>query len=136
MLASSASIPNKQFDGIVQIIGSRVNPETRTLPVHCLITEAAGLLKPDMFANVQIFVGETRESLTVPSSALINEDGHQHVFVRSGQEFIKREVEVNQIVDDLAVIESGLEEGEQIAVEGAFIISSESQKSDLKGHDH
>jgi RND family efflux transporter MFP subunit len=131
----TASAPGKTFDGIVQVIGGRIDPETRTLPVQCLVTGSGGALKPEMFATVSIAVGEPKEAVAVPTSAIVEEDGMRFVFVESGGKFERLEVKTDGEQDGFVAVLSGLREGERIAVEGAFVISSELKKSELKGHE-
>lgn len=131
----TASAPGKTFEGIVQVIGAKIDPETRTLPVQCLVTGSGGALKPEMFATVGIAVGEPRESVAVPTTAIVEEDGMRFVFVESNGKFERREVKTDGEQAGFVAVLSGLDPGERIAVEGAFVIASELKKSELKGHE-
>jgi len=133
---SVASLPNREFDAIIQVVGTRVDPKTRSIPVQCLVTESNGLLKPDMFAKVFIGVGQPTTKLVIPKSALVMEGGKSFVFAKHGEAFEKHEVVLGEQDGSRVVVLSGIEEGETIASKGAFILASEQKKSELKGHEH
>jgi len=131
-----ASLPGREFEGVVQVVGTRVDPKTRSIPAQCLITGAAGQLKPDMFATVHLGIGSARRELVVPMSAIVTQDRKTFVFVKEGEAFEKREVEIGERDGDRVAVETGLKEGDVVASKGAFILSSEQKKDELKGHDH
>lgn len=131
-----ASLPDREFEGIVQVVGTRVDPKTRSIPVQCLVTETRRQLKPDMFGKVFIGIGQVRPSLVIPKSALVFEGGKSFVFAKHGDAFEKHEVVLGDQDANRVVVLSGIEEGETIASKGAFILASEQKKSELKGHEH
>jgi cobalt-zinc-cadmium efflux system membrane fusion protein len=130
-----ASLPGREFEGIVQVVGTRVDPKTRCIPAKCLIDGSAGMLKPEMFATVRLGVGSVREGLIVPLSAIVTEDKKTFVFVKQGQAFEKHEILVMERDGDRVAVESGLEDGAVIASKGAFVLLSEQKKDELKGHE-
>jgi len=131
-----ASLPGVEFLGKVQVVGVRVDPKTRAIPAQCLIEDARGRLKPDMFATVHLGIGAARKQLAVPASALVTEGSSTFVFVKKGDAFEKRLVEVGDRDGGRVSITSGLDAGDIVAARGAFVLSSEQKKGDLKGHDH
>lgn len=131
-----ASLPGQVFDGIVQVVGSRVDPKTRSIPAQCLVTNAGGRLKPDMFAKVRLGVGSMNRAMVVPQSAILTEGKKSYVFVKDGDAFDRHEVELGQQNGDQVSILSGLEAGDIVVSEGVFVLASELKKADLKGHDH
>lgn len=130
-----ASLPGTPFIAEVRIVGSRVDPKTRSIPVHCLVLNANGRLKPEMFANVRIGVGVKVRALIVPKSAVLTEDRKTFVYVKDGEGFDKHEVKLGLEDGDTVAILSGIKEGDEIAAEGAFVLSSEQKKDELKGHE-
>ncbi|MGE3127671.1 MAG: efflux RND transporter periplasmic adaptor subunit [Fimbriimonadaceae bacterium] len=130
------SLPDRKFEGVVQVVGTRIDPKTRSVPVQCLVTETRGQLKPDMFGKVFIGIGRARPSLVIPKSAVVMEGGKAFVFAKHGDAFEKHEVTLGDQAADRVVVLSGIEEGETIASKGAFILASEQKKGELKGHEH
>jgi RND family efflux transporter MFP subunit len=131
-----ASHPGEVFSGVVQVVGSRIDPKTRSIPAQCLISKAAGRLKPDMFATVSLTVGSISRGLVIPKSAVITEGEKSFAFVKEGDKFEKRELAIGRGLPDFVNVASGLKEGELVASKGAFVLSSEQKKDELKGHDH
>lgn len=128
-----AALPDREFQGIVQIVGGHIDAKTRSIPVQCLIVSAGGVLVPDMFATVHLGVGDSKRELTVARTAIVTEDRKSFVFVKLDGKFEKREVQLGSMLGDSVAILSGLKEGEQVAVRGGFVLQSESKKDELKG---
>lgn len=126
----------KTYSGVVQAIGGRVDSKTRSIPVQCLITGTAGALKPEMFAKVRIGTGASSRQIAVPKSAILTEGSESFVFVKEGEAFEKRAVALGAQDGEFVAVISGLKEGDQIAVKGVFVLSSELKKGELKGHEH
>lgn len=125
--------PGKVFAGVVQTLGSSVDEKTRSLPVRCLVENRDGRLKPDMFARVALTTGKGGSAVYVPSAA-IDEDGEERfVYVGKQGGYEKRSVKIGHATATTAQIVSGLKPGESVAVEGVFVLKSESKKDELKG---
>lgn len=131
-----AGLAGREFGGVVQIVGSRVDPKTRSIPVQCLIAGAGGALKPDMFATVHLGVGSTVKTLVVPKTAIVTEDKETFLFVKKGEDFERREVVLGTENGDEVAVKEGLQAGEEVVAKGAFILKSEQKKDELKGHEH
>lgn len=130
-----AARPNELFAGRIEVVGSRIDPKTRAIPVQCLITGARGRLKPEMFANVQVEYGKKRSVITTAFGALVSEGTKRFVFVKEGEGFSRKEVVTGQRQDDRIEITSGLKVGDAVAVDGAFVLNSQLKKDELKGHE-
>ncbi|MBL8059425.1 MAG: efflux RND transporter periplasmic adaptor subunit [Chthonomonas sp.] len=130
------AVPNAEFQGIVQVVSSRVDPKTRAIPVECLVTNSGGRLKPDMFGTVHIGYGESSNSIAIPRSALVQEAGKSFVFVKDDHGFAKREVTLGARAGNLVAVSKGLVEGETLVTKGGFVLASELKKGELKGHEH
>lgn len=128
-----AALPSREFRGVVQVVGSRIDSKTRSIPVQCLIEASDGALVPDMFATVHLGVGGARRGIVVPLSAIVTEDRKSFVFVKVAGKFDKREVELGARSGPNIAVKSGVNEGDQVAVEGAFVLKSESKKDELQG---
>ena len=123
--ARFTAYPGKVFEGKIAAVLPEANVETRTLRVRMEFPNPQQLLKAGMFAQVQI-AGSAQETLVVPSDAVIRTGKRSVVFV-SGRpgEFRPVEIEVGHERDGKLVVLSGLEEGQQVAVSGQFLIDSE-----------
>jgi Cu(I)/Ag(I) efflux system membrane fusion protein len=129
--------PGRAFDGKVTFIYPTLNSATRTVQVRMEIANPDGLLKPAMFANVQIEAGSSAKVLAVPASAVIDSGTRQIVLVRLAEgRFAPRPVSLGRRGDDYIEISGGVAEGEQVVTAANFLIDAESNlKAALSGMD-
>ena len=66
--------PERVFEGVVQYVGAQVRETTRDLPVEAVVPNSDGLLRPGMFASLELELGETPQP-TVPTTALRRREG-------------------------------------------------------------
>ena len=133
---SVAALPGRSFEGVVQVVGSRIEAKTRTVPVQCLVSGAAGALKPEMFATVHIASGPGEEALSILKTAIVKEAGKTYVFVRHDDGYQRVEVETGQEDGDHVAVKNGLKVGDVVVTKGGFVLQSELKKDELKGHEH
>ena len=117
--------PDQAFSGRVTYVSDLVDPETRSIKVRCVVNNADGSLKLDMFARIAIPTVEQQEVLTVPEAAIQKVDGRSIVFVRlSPTRFERRVVETGLAANGLVEIRSGLKAGEEIVASGSFYLKT------------
>jgi RND family efflux transporter MFP subunit len=122
-----STYPDKTFTGTVTYVYPSLNAETRTVPVRVELANPGLLLKPSMFAQVEIATPQAARALTVPASAVIDSGTRQVVLVELGQgRFEPREVQVGERSANYWAITSGLREGESVVVAANFLIDAES----------
>ena len=120
--------PDKLFAGRVAFVYPTVTPETRTAKARIELRNAGFLLKPAMYANVELDAGEGRvKRLSVPDSAVLDSGTRQIVLVRRGEGlFEPREVKLGMRGDQYVEVIRGVKEGEEVVVSANFLIDSES----------
>jgi membrane fusion protein, heavy metal efflux system len=113
-----SSLSNLTFKGRIAVIGSVVEGDTRVVPVKAEIDNINGVLKPGMFAELEIFTNESSStSLVIPSSAIIEANGKKQVYVQSGNTYQPVEVSLGQTSGDLVEVKTGLFEGDNIVTQ-------------------
>jgi membrane fusion protein, heavy metal efflux system len=124
---SVAAYPDRQFDGVITVLGATVDPNTRRLVVRSEIEDPDGLLRSGMFANFTIRVGEPFEALAVPDNAVVREgDGSMSVWVTTDRRRItKRIVKTGLQQNGMTQILEGVRAGEQIVTNGAVFVSNQ-----------
>jgi hypothetical protein len=127
-------LPGKKWRGAVTYIDPTVEEKTRTVKVRIELRNEGRLLKPDMFADVQLHA-ELGPSLSVPESAVIDSGGRKLVFLDRGEgRFEPREVELGVRVGSSFQVLSGLADGERVVISANFLLDSESSlRSALSG---
>lgn len=113
--------------GRVTFIGAVVATQTRTASVRIELDNLAGLLKPDMFADV-ILQEPIGTVIAVPDSAVMNTGTRSIVFVALGNgAFEPRQVTTGAKAQGFYEIRSGVAPGERVVVDANFLIDSESR---------
>jgi len=122
-------LPERQFRGRVAFVYPTVNPQTRTARARLELPNADFLLKPGMFATVELRAVSEADALLVPDMAVLRSGRRNTVFVAlEGGRFEPREVTLGVHSEgDVYQVLSGLQEGERIVVSGQFMLDSESR---------
>lgn len=119
--------PEKIFEGRVSHVYPTLSTETRTLPVRIELDNPGMLLKPGMFARVEMRMAARASALTVPFSAIIDSGVRRIVFVQAGEgRFEPREVKTGIQTGDRVEILEGVNAGENVVVAANFLIDAES----------
>ena len=116
--ASGASWQDRQFEGVVRAVGSRVDPVTRAVVVRAIIPNEDRALRPGMLLTVRI-LAEERTAIVVPERSVVQVGNSSFVYVVGANQRVNRQ-EVQLGTRQLGVVEvvAGLEEGEQIVTDG------------------
>jgi membrane fusion protein (multidrug efflux system) len=109
----------------VLALDSRVDSNTRNTVVRARIADASQAPSPGASVRVEVPVGETRQLVGIPASAVRKGPGGDHVFVlveddKGALRAQQRTVTVAALRGDEVVVSSGLEAGERVAASGAF----------------
>lgn len=138
-----ASYPQRRFEilgkagGKLVDVGSVVDPENRTLSVRYEVPNEEKLLKVGMHADVDIETLRAEDTLAIPDSALVDEDGKPVVYVLlDGEHFEKRDVELGIRDSGFVEIKAGLKDGERVVTKGAYAIRLASVSSVIPAHGH
>ncbi|NCA71426.1 MAG: efflux RND transporter periplasmic adaptor subunit [Sphingobacteriia bacterium] len=119
--------PGRTWDGRVDYLYPELDPDTRTLRVRLVFDNPDLSLKPNMFADVQIFGGPKRDVLKIPAEALIVTGARTSVVRALGDgRFQPVDVVSGLQRDGVVEILSGLAAGDRVVTSGQFLIDSES----------
>jgi membrane fusion protein (multidrug efflux system) len=118
VLAESVSYRDRQFEGIVRTVGSRVDSVTRAIQVRAHIPNDDRALRPGMLLTVRVVMAE-RPALVVPENAVYQIQDRAYVY-RVGPEMVAEETEIQIGERRFGIVEvrGGLEEGHRIVIEG------------------
>jgi len=119
--------PDKQFTGTITYVYPSLDAQTRTVPVRIELPNTELLLKPDMYAQVELPAGTGIRVLTVPTSAVIDSGARRIVLIQAGEgRYEPREVRLGQRGDSHIEVIEGVKEGEVVVVTANFLIDAES----------
>lgn len=114
------AFPEKIFKGKVNAIADLVDNTTRMVKVRITLKNTNNQLKSGMFANVSFEVSES-DFISISNSSIITVQGKDYVFVKkSANEFERREIRTGQQIGDRIIVFNGIENGDEIAIEGVM----------------
>jgi Cu(I)/Ag(I) efflux system membrane fusion protein len=123
-----AGIPGRVFSGTLTHIYPYLEAKTRTVKARLEFDNADSALKPEMFANVEVFANRQIDAVTIPAEAIVRTGTQEQVFIqRALGQFEPREVVVGVSESGKIQIISGLDEGEIVVTSSQFLIDSESK---------
>jgi Cu(I)/Ag(I) efflux system membrane fusion protein len=119
--------PSKEFSAKLTYVYPTLNAQTRTVPVRLELANPDGLLKPAMYADIELAAQANGKVLTIPTSAVIFGGTRQTVLVELAEgRFEPREVKLGVQGNDYIEVLNGVGEGEKVVVAANFLIDSES----------
>jgi RND family efflux transporter MFP subunit len=131
--------PDTAFPGRIELIEPALDEESRTAHVRVALDNRSGRLRPGMFVTVAIPLRGAAElhALAVPAEAVQKISGMPAVFVEGEPgRYELRPVETGLEAHGTVEIRHGLEEGELVVVQGAFVLKSELLKGTIGGEEH
>jgi len=112
--------PEREFKGSVSLVYPTIDPQSRTFTVEITIPNDDMILRPGMYAKVNVKLGE-QEALIVPSSAVLMQEGTANRFVFIEKNGVAKKVLVTlgeRFDDQLEIIADVPLEGEKIVIAG------------------
>jgi Cu(I)/Ag(I) efflux system membrane fusion protein len=121
------AMPGRALRGRVEFISPVLDQTTRTAKVRFAFSNARGLLKPGMYATVELGL-TSGGGLAVPEEAVIDTGEQKIVFVAEGPgRYVPRAVQLGAKIDRFYAVVSGLAEGDEVATSAQFLLDSESR---------
>jgi len=128
-----SSLPGESFEASITYLDPVIDPKTRVAKARIEYNNTTEKLKPEMFVSgvVEAKLTNKSNSLVVPKTAVMWTGKRSVVYVKNtnakGVSFIMRDVTLGAALGDSYIIKEGLEEGEEIAVNGTFSIDAAAQ---------
>lgn len=128
---NTPAIPNKTFTSSIVFIDPVINSSTRTATIRTTINNQNQLLKPEMFLEGTINNTSNNTSILVPKSAVLWTGERSVVYVRLPDlptpSFEFREVTLGESNGTSYTILNGLNNGDEVVTNGAFVIDASAQ---------
>ncbi len=123
---TTMAYPDMEIAGEIVRLSRAVNPESRTMEAIIELLNPDYLLKPGMFANINLKVKTSGIYPTIQSNALIFDNNRHFVVVyRSDCDMEVREVDISSQNGKKAFISTGIEDGEKVISERQLLIYNE-----------
>ena len=126
----------EELNGSLLAVGHSVKENDHYLPVNFILKNDGSLLE-GAFAEVYLIAGERADVLSIPVTAMGEEQGGKYVFVQvSGESYSKRRVHTGPGDGRKVEIISGLTEGERVVTRGAMLVKAASMEIGEIDHGH
>jgi membrane fusion protein (multidrug efflux system) len=109
---------DRWFSGRVGLISPEVDEQTRTAEVRLIVPNNEGLLRPGMFARVEIVVAIRPEALVIPEGALVPSMDSFSVYTVQDGNALLRAVDIGVRLPGLVEIVNGLQPSQEIVLSG------------------
>ncbi|MBA3317309.1 MAG: efflux RND transporter periplasmic adaptor subunit, partial [Gemmatimonadales bacterium] len=118
-------------------VGSVIDSVSRTVPVIYEVSNADGTLKIGMHAQVAVGTGREVEGVTIPSSAVLEEEGRPVAYVQpEGERFERRDLTLGGGSDGRTLVLSGIAAGERVVTGAAYQVRLASLSTSVPAHGH
>lgn len=130
---TTSSLPGRTFTASISFIDPLIDAGTRVATARAEIANPGGVLKPEMFVRGQVMPTRktTTEQLSIPRSAVLWTGKRSVVYVEIPDTEVPsyqyREVSLGDRLGDRYIIAEGLQAGEKVVVNGAFVIDAAAQ---------
>ena len=134
-LAVEASVPNdtKPAQGKLSFIDNTVDTTTGTIKLKGEFSNADRRLWPGQFSDVVLTLSTQPHAIVVPSAAVQTGQNGQYVFiVKQDSTAEMRPVKVERTINDLTVIASGVQPGEQVVTDGQLRLAPSGTKVEAR----
>jgi membrane fusion protein, heavy metal efflux system len=109
--------------------------DTQSALARAVVPNAGQRLRPGLFATGQLTLSTKRVAVAVKSSALQTLENRTVVFVRDGEKFEARDVEIGERDPDFVEVTFGVLEGDLYAAKNSFIVKAEMAKGGVEDND-
>ena len=133
-----SALPGRTAAGTVVGIGGQVDTSSRTIPIRIDVENPDGALRPGMSATAWLSLGDSGATLVaVPVASLQRTHEGWCVFLPLGEgRFERRKVGRGRDLGDEVEIVAGIQPGESVVVDGAFLLKAEADKAGGEGAQH
>lgn len=104
--------------GKLTYIDNTIDATSGTFVARAVFENADESLWPGMLTNLSLDVGATDGVITIPSVAVQDSPSGKFVYVVTNDTVKKTLIDMDRIQNDMAIIKSGLNNGDQIVVDG------------------
>jgi membrane fusion protein, multidrug efflux system len=108
-------------EGVLAVVNNQIDTQTGTIQLKATFANEDLKLWPGQFVNSRLLVATRKDGLVVPASVIQRGPNGSFAYVIKADQTVEmRPVTVNQIDNGLALIDDGLQEGEQVVVDGQY----------------
>jgi cobalt-zinc-cadmium efflux system membrane fusion protein len=131
----TSDVLGAETQGVLTYVGPLVGGKTRSAKARVVIPNPDGIWRPGLYVNIKVVHEETAVPLAVRAEALQTFRDWDVVFVRVGNLFEARPLELGRRDGELVEVLGGLLPGDKYVSENSFILKADVEKAGAS-HDH
>ena len=117
------AFPGREFNAKLTYVAASIDPNTHRLPVRAEVENPDGALKPEMFANFSIIIGNAVTAPAIPEEGVLYESDTARVWVAGKDKTLAlRQIRPGWTQDGMVQVLSGLQADEQVVTSGSLFI--------------
>jgi multidrug efflux system membrane fusion protein len=106
--------------GTVDFFDNQLNPATGTIRIRAVVANTDRLLTPGLHARVQLQGSGEVHALLIDEKAILTDQDRKYVYVlREGNKAFRKDIILGRQINDLRIVQSGLDTADKIIVIGA-----------------
>jgi len=127
---SSDTYPGRQFEGVLTAINPDLDALTRSVGLQATFANGDELLRPGMFARVEVLLPEEQEVLVIPATSVLSAPFGDSVYLietqpakdgKAAQLVVRQQfIRTGATRGDFVSVKSGLKPGDRVASSGMF----------------
>ena len=120
--------PHNEYKGQVSTVFPQLDPATRTATVEVVLPNPDGMIKPDMYAVMDLNLEKKKQALLIPGLAVFEgPEKKPIVYVTDGVTAMARPVKLGLAEGDKVEVLEGVKEGEMVVWRGQRSLSDGAQ---------
>lgn len=132
-LDAGAGIP--PAEGPIAYLSPVGAENTQTILARVVLSNPDGLWRPGLFVSGDVAIEQVTVPLAVRAGAIQRLDGEEVVFVRDGDAYTPRPIEIGRRDASWVEVRAGLRPGQEYVAANSFVLKADAGKSGA-GHDH
>lgn len=119
---TTLSYPNRIFHGKVDKMSETLDPETKVMAIRIVMPNDDLALKPEMFANIELYNQTTIKALAIPANAIVFDDGKNYVVTYKDRCNLDiKEVSIIKTIDSTSYV-SGIDAGTEVISKNQILL--------------
>ncbi len=114
-----------KYKGYVKFVDRNIDPSTGTLLVQTVFPNPEGLLKPGLYAKVEVNMDVIKDAIVIPQRCIMEMQGQFSVFVVSDSNTVNKvEITPGYKTGNMQIIKKGLKPGDKIVIDALQKVQS------------
>ncbi|MGI6575414.1 MAG: efflux RND transporter periplasmic adaptor subunit [bacterium] len=119
------SMPDREFTAVITAVSPAVDPRTGVFPVEAVLDNSEGMLRPGIFADVQLVTAASSGStVVIPAAAILNEGEESYVYIVKDGRAVKQLVTLGLADEEQVEVLTGLAVGDQLVYRGQHYLEA------------